>query len=185
MSAFIRSKNDYDACVQLIESEYKAQIHAHWTEYSLFRQKYGRCSHRYVVDELKKQVTYCKPMELKDDEEYTPPSFISRGLFHGSSCVEDKLMATAERQQVVQSLQNLRVLNNRRTEECRGFGKFLDATQRAVAAITLCDVVDCPREEAVRYCKRRSWTVDIPAAQWQQLAAVFSLEVWPFRNRDM
>lgn len=80
MSAFIRSKNDYDACVQLIETEFKAQIHAHWTEYSLFKRKYQNCSHRYVVNELKKQVTYCKPIQIEDDEEYSPPSYVSRAL---------------------------------------------------------------------------------------------------------
>ena len=41
---------------------------------------------------------------------------------------------TAERRQATLSLQNLRVLNNRRAEECRNYGKYLDATTNAVGA---------------------------------------------------
>lgn len=164
MSAFIRSKNDYDACVQLIETEFKAQIHAHWTEYSLFKRKYQNCSHRYVVNELKKQVTYCKPIQIEDDEEYSPPSYVSRAL---SAViwwrVEDTMMSTAKRHEVWKCQQNLRVLQNKRAEECRGNGKYLDSTTRAVEAHAMCDV-DRATERAVQSLKRRGGSCDFSAA---------------------
>lgn len=163
MSAFIRSKNDYDACVKLIETEYKAQIHAHWTEYSLFQRKYENCSHAYVVNELKKQVNYCKPIPIEDDEEYSPPSNVSRALSAVIRCVEDIMMTTAQRHKVWECQQNLRLLRCKRAEECRGHGKYLDATTRAVDAHAVCDV-DRSTERAVRALERRGGPCDFSAA---------------------
>ena len=77
-SAFFRAKNDYDECTKLIEEEYKDSIRAHWTEYSLFKQKYGSCNHRYVVDLFKKNVRYCKCMAIEDAEEYSPQEYTPR-----------------------------------------------------------------------------------------------------------
>lgn len=163
MSAFIRSKNDYDACVKLIETEYKAQIHAHWTEYSLFQRKYENCSHAYVVNELKKQVNYCKTIPIEDDEEYSPPSNVSRALSAVIRCVEDIMMTTAQRHKVWECQQNLRLLRYKRAEECRGNGKYLDATTRAVDAHAVCDV-DRSTERTVRALERRGGPRDFSAA---------------------
>ena len=72
------------------------------------------------------------------------------------------MMSTAKRHEVWKCQQNLRVLQNKRAEECRGNGKYLDSTTRAVEAHAMCDV-DRATERAVQSLKR-SGSCDFSAA---------------------
>ena len=73
------------------------------------------------------------------------------------------MMTTAQRHKVWECQQNLRLLRYKRAEECRGHGKYLDATTRAVDAHAVCDV-DRSTERAVRALERRGGPCDFSAA---------------------
>ena len=126
------SKADYVECVAYLEEEYKREIREHWSTYMLFKHTYVGYKQSWVVKQFKEKESHCLYSPVKEEEVYNPVKNTSGSRASVPSCVVDYLKVLSERQQAADCLTNVRLLNLKRSEEARGYGKFLTATKTAV-----------------------------------------------------
>ena len=118
------TKADYVECIAYLEEEYKREIREHWNTYMQFKHTYGGDKHSWE--------SRCLYSPVKEEEVYNPVKNTSGSRASVPSCVVDYLKVLSERQQAADCLTNVRLLNLKRSEEARGYGKFLTATKTAV-----------------------------------------------------
>lgn len=126
------TKADYVECIAYLEEEYKREIREHWNTYMQFKRTYGGYKHSWVVKQFKEKESHCLYSPVKEEEVYNPVKNTSGSRASVPSCVVDYLKVLSERQQAADCLTNVRLLNLKRSEEARGYGKFLTATKTAV-----------------------------------------------------
>ena len=130
--AFILAKSDYLQCVSYLEEEYRNEIKAHWNEYMRFKQQYGGYKHSWVNRQFREKTGRCISSPVNEEAKYNPVHNTSGAVMSGDSRLVDYLKVLSERRQASDCLTNARILNMKRSEEARGYGKFLTSTKKAV-----------------------------------------------------
>ena len=108
-------------------------IRQHWSEYQSFLHRHGQRKHSAIVSEYYRSIPRSKAVPLssyqgKDEDDDREEVERIRRRYLSSSQRE----TLTGRQDISSRLQTIRVLRNIRSEESRGYGKYLTGTRTAV-----------------------------------------------------
>ena len=132
-ATFIRCGKDYNKCLRALSDEQGEVIRQHWSEYQSFLHRHGQRKHSAIVADHVRSIPRSKAAPLssyQDDDDDDGRG--GRGGGQPFDLSSSQRQVLTERQGASSHLQTIRVLRNIRSEESRGYGKYLTRTVAAV-----------------------------------------------------